>query len=194
MTHALIVHAHPEPRSFNGALTRQAVETLTAVGDTVEVSDLYAMKFKAVADADDYTERERLALAQGALRARLSGDRRADVLRDLLAAVGELRDIDELDPLRRPWLHARVGRVGALDGLERRLGERGRRLEVVGVGVCRGPLAGRHVRPAQLLPDEFLVLPAGRPRDELPGVVLVPAGVLDRARPRVQPAGALGLH
>ncbi len=56
--HALIVHAHPEPRSFNGALTRQAVETLTAVGDTVEVSDLYAMKFKAVADADDYTERE----------------------------------------------------------------------------------------------------------------------------------------
>ncbi len=52
----LTVHAHPEPRSFNGALTRQAVETLTAVGHTVEVSDLYAMKFKAV--ADDYTERE----------------------------------------------------------------------------------------------------------------------------------------
>jgi NAD(P)H dehydrogenase (quinone) len=54
----LIVHAHPEPRSFNGALTRQAVETLTAAGHTVEVSDLYAMKFKAVADADDYVERE----------------------------------------------------------------------------------------------------------------------------------------
>jgi NAD(P)H dehydrogenase (quinone) len=56
--HVLIVHAHPEPQSFNSALTTQAVQTLTAVGHTVEVSDLYAMKFKAVADADDYIERE----------------------------------------------------------------------------------------------------------------------------------------
>jgi NAD(P)H dehydrogenase (quinone) len=56
--HVLIVHAHPEPRSFSGALTRQAVQTLTDVGHTVDVSDLYAMKFKAVADADDYVERE----------------------------------------------------------------------------------------------------------------------------------------
>lgn len=56
--HVLIVHAHPEPRSFNGALTGQAVSTLSGLGHTVEVSDLYAMKFKAVADADDYCERE----------------------------------------------------------------------------------------------------------------------------------------
>jgi NAD(P)H dehydrogenase (quinone) len=56
--HVLIVHAHPEPQSFNGALTRQAVATLTDLGHTVEVSDLYAMKFKAVADADDYANRE----------------------------------------------------------------------------------------------------------------------------------------
>jgi NAD(P)H dehydrogenase (quinone) len=56
--HVLIVHAHPEPQSFNGALTRHAVPTLTAAGHTVDVSDLYAMKFKAVADADDYIERE----------------------------------------------------------------------------------------------------------------------------------------
>jgi NAD(P)H dehydrogenase (quinone) len=56
--HVLIVSAHPEPRSFNGALTRQAMTTLTGLGHTVEVSDLYALKFKAVADADDYASRE----------------------------------------------------------------------------------------------------------------------------------------
>ncbi|MEU4227016.1 NAD(P)H-dependent oxidoreductase [Nonomuraea sp. NPDC026600] len=50
-----IVHAHPEPRSFNAALTRRAAEVLGAEGHTVEVSDLYAMRFKAVADADDFT-------------------------------------------------------------------------------------------------------------------------------------------
>lgn len=38
----LIVHAHPEPQSFNGALTHQAVTILTGSGHTVEVSDLYA--------------------------------------------------------------------------------------------------------------------------------------------------------
>ncbi len=56
--HVLVVHAHPEPASFNGALTRQAVDTLTATGHEVEVSDLYAMRFKPVADADDYATRE----------------------------------------------------------------------------------------------------------------------------------------
>ena len=55
----LIVHAHPEPRSFNGALTRRAVEVLTEAGHDVEVSDLYAMRFRAVADASDFAgERE----------------------------------------------------------------------------------------------------------------------------------------
>ncbi len=50
----LLVHAHPEPQSFNGALTRVAVQTLEADGHDVVVSDLYAMRFKAVADADDF--------------------------------------------------------------------------------------------------------------------------------------------
>lgn len=39
----LIVHAHPEPRSFNAALTKTAVETLSSQGHHVQVSDLYAM-------------------------------------------------------------------------------------------------------------------------------------------------------
>ncbi|XP_046564974.1 ribosyldihydronicotinamide dehydrogenase [quinone]-like [Haliotis rubra] len=42
----LIVYAHHEPKSFNGALLRKAVETLEADGHSVEVSDLYAMHFE----------------------------------------------------------------------------------------------------------------------------------------------------
>ena len=40
-----IVHAHPEPQSFNGALTRVAAETLASSGHEVVISDLYAMGF-----------------------------------------------------------------------------------------------------------------------------------------------------
>ena len=50
----LIVQAHPEPRSFNAALAQRAREVLTRKGHAVEVSDLYAMGFKAVVDADDF--------------------------------------------------------------------------------------------------------------------------------------------
>lgn len=51
----LIVHAHPEPQSFNGALTRRAVEVLTAAGHEVQVSDLYAMNFNPVSDRRNFT-------------------------------------------------------------------------------------------------------------------------------------------
>jgi len=56
-----IVYAHPEPRSLNGALKDAAVSALTAAGHEVTVSDLYAMRFKAVADADDFPERDQTA-------------------------------------------------------------------------------------------------------------------------------------
>lgn len=42
---ALVVLAHPEPRSFNGHLARVAARTLTERGYEVEVSDLYAAGF-----------------------------------------------------------------------------------------------------------------------------------------------------
>lgn len=51
----LIVHAHPEPRSFNAALTARAVETLRSSGHEVVVSDLYAMDFAAVTGPGDFT-------------------------------------------------------------------------------------------------------------------------------------------
>lgn len=49
----LIVYAHQSSGSFNAAAKDVAVEALTAQGCTVEVSDLYAMKFKATATAED---------------------------------------------------------------------------------------------------------------------------------------------
>jgi len=49
-----IVYAHPEPKSFNAALKNTAISVLTKAGHQVEVSDLYAMNFKAVADKQDF--------------------------------------------------------------------------------------------------------------------------------------------
>jgi len=49
-----IVYAHHEPKSFNAALKNMAVSVLSEVGHQVRVSDLYAMRFKAIADRDDF--------------------------------------------------------------------------------------------------------------------------------------------
>jgi NAD(P)H dehydrogenase (quinone) len=51
---ALVVHAHPEPTSFNAALRDVAVSTLRAQGYGVHVSDLYVKRFKATVDRDDF--------------------------------------------------------------------------------------------------------------------------------------------
>ncbi|MEU2855407.1 NAD(P)H-dependent oxidoreductase [Streptomyces syringium] len=53
----LVVSAHPDPRSLNAALTTFAVDHLRAAGHEVRVSDLYAMKWKATVDADDFPDR-----------------------------------------------------------------------------------------------------------------------------------------
>ncbi len=49
-----IVHAHAEPRSFNGAMFQTAQETLRAAGHAVVTSDLYAMKFDPVSDRRNF--------------------------------------------------------------------------------------------------------------------------------------------
>lgn len=49
-----IVHAHPEPNSFNGAMTRRAEQALAAAGHRVVVSDLYAMGFNPVSDRRNF--------------------------------------------------------------------------------------------------------------------------------------------
>lgn len=53
----LIVYAHPEPQSLNGSLKDFAVQRLQAAGHSVQVSDLYAMQWKAPLDAGDTLER-----------------------------------------------------------------------------------------------------------------------------------------
>src|SRR5262249_32245074 len=50
-----IVHAHHEPQSFNGAMTREATAALTGAGHEVVVSDLYAMGFDPVSDRRNFT-------------------------------------------------------------------------------------------------------------------------------------------
>ncbi|MBS1727102.1 MAG: NAD(P)H-dependent oxidoreductase [Armatimonadetes bacterium] len=50
----LIVHAHPEVTSFNSALTRHAVEVLSAAGHDVQVSDLYAMGWNPVSGRENF--------------------------------------------------------------------------------------------------------------------------------------------
>jgi NAD(P)H dehydrogenase (quinone) len=51
----LIVHAHEEPKSFNGAMKDTAVRVLNEAGHNVEVSDLYALKFNPVGGTHDFT-------------------------------------------------------------------------------------------------------------------------------------------
>lgn len=79
---ALIVYAHPEPTSFNGAMKDLAVETLTAAGHIVEVSDLYAMGWNAVAgpaDMDGPTDPARFSLAREQTLAMETGTMAADI-------------------------------------------------------------------------------------------------------------------
>lgn len=52
----LIVLAHPEPNSFSGALKDTAVETLSAQGHEVMVSDLYRMGWKPALDEADFAQ------------------------------------------------------------------------------------------------------------------------------------------
>src|SRR5229473_3138426 len=51
----LIIYAHPEPKSMNGAMFSSAIDTLTNAGHEVKVSDLYAMQFNPVSDRANFT-------------------------------------------------------------------------------------------------------------------------------------------
>lgn len=55
----LYVYAHPEPKSFNGALKDIALAALKEKGHEVKLSDLYAMNFNPVLSAGDFTERKK---------------------------------------------------------------------------------------------------------------------------------------
>ena len=53
----LVVVAHPEPTSFCASLAQCAVETLSASGHRVTVSDLYADRFDPVGGPNDFVKR-----------------------------------------------------------------------------------------------------------------------------------------
>lgn len=80
----LIVYAHPEPKSFNGAMKDAAVETLRKAGHTVVVSDLYAMKFNPTVGLEDFEgERSKpdfLSIAREQTHAFETGTLAADVV------------------------------------------------------------------------------------------------------------------
>ncbi|GAB2575739.1 NAD(P)H-dependent oxidoreductase [Streptomyces capparidis] len=78
----LLVSAHPEPRSLNAALTSFAAGHLRAAGHEVRSSDLYAMKWKATVDADDFPDHApggRLAVMAASEEATLSGRLSPDI-------------------------------------------------------------------------------------------------------------------
>ena len=83
--HVLLVYAHPEPRSLNGALRDFSVERLRAAGHDVQVSDLYVMQWKAVLDARDSTDRPAGARFDPSLDSRRAfegGTQTADIARE----------------------------------------------------------------------------------------------------------------
>lgn len=53
----LIVHAHPEPKSFCSAMKDTAVETFQSLGHEVQVSDLHQMNWNPVASSNDFEVR-----------------------------------------------------------------------------------------------------------------------------------------
>jgi hypothetical protein len=55
LMNVLLVFAHPEPQSFNGAMLRTALATLEAAGHSVQVSDLYAQAFEPVSGRANFT-------------------------------------------------------------------------------------------------------------------------------------------
>jgi len=56
---ALVVFAHPEPKSFTGAMRDTTVKALRESGHEVEVSDLYAMNFNPVPGWHDFVDHDR---------------------------------------------------------------------------------------------------------------------------------------
>jgi NAD(P)H dehydrogenase (quinone) len=78
----LIVHAQPEPTSLTNHLVTVGVQTLKELGHEVLLSDLYAMKWKASFDADDFpsrTDPQRLAFIQESQHAYGNGLQTPDV-------------------------------------------------------------------------------------------------------------------
>ena len=91
----LIVHAHPEAKSFNTALMTLAKEQLTQAGHSVEVSDLYEMNWNPVASADDFAQRKSPDYLVYALEQRYNFDQQA-IAHDIAIEIAKLQKADLL--------------------------------------------------------------------------------------------------
>lgn len=81
----LVVYAHPEHRSLNGSIRDFIVQHFERAGDAVEVSDLYAMNWKASLDAHDnlaHPAGERFDPTRDSQRAYQDGTQSADIERE----------------------------------------------------------------------------------------------------------------
>lgn len=85
----LLVHAHPEPKSFCSAMRWAAAEELRSLGHEVRVSDLYADGFNPVASAADFGERKDPDYLVYALEQR-HGYEAGTIAPDILAELAKL--------------------------------------------------------------------------------------------------------
>ncbi len=91
----LLVHAHPEPRSFCAAMRDRALATLTRAGHEVTLSDLYAMGFDPVAGPRDFGRRRDADYLNYALEQR-HGFETGTLSPDITAEVAKVRAADLL--------------------------------------------------------------------------------------------------
>jgi NAD(P)H dehydrogenase (quinone) len=79
----LIVYAHPDPQSLTASLKNFAVDVLTQAGNAIQISDLYAMNWKAPINGDDFLERinlDRLDIVKESGTAFSEGTQTPDVI------------------------------------------------------------------------------------------------------------------
>ena len=92
----LIVYAHPEPKSFNGAMKDVAVATLRAAGHDVTVSDLYAMGFDPVVGAGDFLGERDDADVLNIAKEQTKAVEQGTLAKDIMAEQEKLRTADLL--------------------------------------------------------------------------------------------------
>ena len=59
MKKVLIVHAHPEAKSFCSSLKNTAIDYFNSIGAEVQVSDLYQLNFNPIGNKHDFTQLEK---------------------------------------------------------------------------------------------------------------------------------------
>ncbi len=93
MTTTLIVLAHPEPRSFNGAWARASAEASAALGHEVLLSDLCALGFDAVEAAQHYAHTDG---PFDPLKAQESAAARGGIPADVAIEIAKIRQADRV--------------------------------------------------------------------------------------------------